>query len=87
MSQHSNMRGKAPSSSRSNIRGANPTYKASVQRQSRTASSTKSGGDNVRIKDASVNGASRTTSPTVVQSQLGTNANVGGMGSGHYKAN
>lgn len=87
MSQHANMKGKMPSSSRSNIRGANPTYKTSVQRESRTSSSTKAGGNNSRIKDLSVDGASRTTSPTKVQSESGTNANTGGYGSGHYVPN
>lgn len=87
MSQHANQKSKTPSSSRSNIRGSNRTYASAVQKESRGASSTKPAGNNTRIKDASVDGASRTTSPTQVQSESGTNANVGGFGSGHYVSN
>ncbi len=44
MSQHSNKRDRTPTSSRSKIRGANPTYKTSIQKQM--------GGDGAEMNEA-----------------------------------
>ena len=84
MSRHANQAGGAPTSSREGIQGAGATYRASVQKQSRTQSSTKAGGSNKRQSDPSVDGAKRTTKTTVVNGVAGTNANIGGIGDGHY---
>lgn len=83
MSTHANQHDGTPTSSRTKIRGANPTYKSSVQKEERDSSSTahSPAGDGKRKKDLSVDGASRTTETTKVEESLG------GYGSGHYKPN
>jgi len=83
MSQHANKAGGAATSSRTKIRGAGATYRASVQKQSRTESSTSRSpaGDGKRKKDLSVDGASRTTKTTEVSPA------PSGYGSGHYVPN
>lgn len=84
MSTHSNKKGGAPSSSRTKLRGHNPTYLASVQKSKRGGATSKPAGSNERKQDASVNGSSRTTAVTKMGAGPSTE---GGYGSGHYKAN
>lgn len=77
MSQHANMAGSAPTSSREGIQGSGATYRASVQKQSRTKSANKAVGT-----------SKRTTPPP--QNEVGMTTEMpkpAGYGSGHYVPN
>lgn len=88
MSTHSNQKTGTPSSSRKVIRGSNPTYKASVQEESRTRSSEVNGPAKTGTRKETGSKGDGRQRNTVVKSDSTTNANVmGGYGSGHYKAN
>lgn len=81
MSIHSNQKVKSgPSSSRKEIRGANATYKASVQKQNRTQSSTSAAGSGEIKKPTQGVGSAPSGSST-------GKPTPSSFGSGHYKPN
>lgn len=79
MSKHTNEKASAPTSSQKKIRGAGATYRASVQKESRSTSSTKSAGSG-KVEKVSGQGSAPS-------GKLVNQPNVGGFGSGHYEAN
>ena len=78
MSEHSNKRGAAPSSSRTKIRGDNPTYKSSVQEESSNEAETNQAGEGSATEKVEGEGSIPTESG--MPSEEGTS-----YGSGHYK--